>query len=156
MKLEDEIQQKKFKSPQQKLAVNLLYTTHWLNNHYTNFLKDVDITTQQYNVLRILRGQHPSICNLKLIKERMLDRMSDASRIIDKLVLKGFVERKTCPDDRRNVNLLISKQGLELLQSLDYIDESSKKMFSALTQKQIIELNNLLDILRDSEFVLHE
>ncbi len=151
MKLEDEIQQKKFKSPQQKLAINLLYTTNWLNHHYITFLKNIDITTQQYNVLRILRGQYPNICNLKLIKERMLDRMSDASRIVDKLVLKQLVERKTCPNDRRNVNLLISKQGLELLQNLDYIDDATEKMFNALTQKQIIELNNLLDTLRDSK-----
>ena len=150
MKLEEEIQQKKFKSPEQKLAVNILYTSNWLNYHYAHFFKDVDITTQQFNVLRILRGQHPNICNLKLIKERMLDRMSDASRIIDKLVLKGLVERVTCPEDRRNVNLLISKTGLELLEKLDYIDDSTKKIFSGLTKKQIENLNDLLDQLRDS------
>ncbi|MDX2171489.1 MAG: MarR family transcriptional regulator [Bacteroidota bacterium] len=150
MKLEDEIQQKKFKTPQQKLAVNLLYTTNWLNNHYSHFFKGMDITTQQYNVLRILRGQYPNICNLKLIKERMLDRMSDASRIIDKLVLKGYVERKTCPDDRRNVNILITEQGLTLLKELDFIDESTKQMFDALSTKQVDDLNELLDKLRDS------
>jgi len=150
MKLEEEIQQKKFKSPQQKLAINLLYTTNWLNHHYSHFFKDVDITTQQFNVLRILRGQYPNTCNLKLIKERMLDRMSDASRIIDKLVLKGYVERKTCPDDRRNINILISDSGLELLKKLDFIDDSSKKMFQSLTLKEVEELNTLLDKLRDT------
>ena len=152
MKLEDEIQQKKFKSPQQKLAVNILYTSNWLNYYYAHFLKDVNITTQQFNVLRILRGQHPNTCNLKLIKERMLDRMSDASRIIDKLVLKGLVERVTCPKDRRNINLLISKTGLQLLEKLDYMDDSTKKIFSAITLKQVEKLNNLLDQLRDSTF----
>jgi len=151
MKLEDEIHQKKFKSPQQKLAVNLLFTANWLNNKYAYFFKDVDITIQQFNVLRILRGQHPNTCNLKLIKERMLDRMSDASRIVDKLVLKGFAERTSCPNDRRNIDILISNKGLNLLKSLDNIDEATKKMCAALSQKQVIELNDLLDTLRDSK-----
>lgn len=150
MKLEDAIQQPKFKSPQQKLAINLLFTANWLNHHYSLFFKNVDITTQQYNVLRILRGQYPNTCNLKLIKERMLDRMSDASRIIDKLVNKEYVERKTCPNDRRNINILITKQGLALLKKLDFIDETTQKMLGSLTTKQVNDLNNLLDKLRDS------
>lgn len=148
MKLEDEIQQKSFKSPQQKLAINLIYTSHWINSNYNTFFKGKDITVQQYNVLRILRGQHPQYCNLKLIKERMLDRMSDASRIIDKLLLKGYVERKSCPDDRRSVNLLITAEGLELLKSLDFIDEETKKMFSSISEQDIERLNTLLDDLR--------
>jgi DNA-binding MarR family transcriptional regulator len=150
MKLEDAIQQPKFKSPQQKLAINLLFTANWLNHHYSLFFKNVDITTQQYNVLRILRGQYPNTCNLKLIKERMLDRMSDASRIIDKLVNKEYVERKICPNDRRNVNILITKQGLALLKKLDFIDETTQKMLGSLTTKQVNDLNNLLDKLRNS------
>lgn len=146
--LEEEIQQRTFKSPQQKLAINLIYTSNWLNNHYTNFFKGIDITIQQFNVLRILRGQYPNTCNLKLIKERMLDRMSDASRIVDKLVVKQLVERKVCPTDRRSVNILISQQGLELLEKLDFMDEASKKIFAALPTNKIEELNNLLDDLR--------
>src|SRR4051812_6517349 len=101
MRLEDEIKQTKFKSPQQRLAVNLLYSCNWLNGHYARFFKGIDITTQQFNVLRILRGQYPDHCSLKLVKERMLDRMSDASRIVDKLVAKKYVDRKVCPGDRR-------------------------------------------------------
>jgi DNA-binding MarR family transcriptional regulator len=151
MKLEDEIKQSSFKSPQQKLAVNLLYTSHWLNNHYSSFFKSTDITVQQYNVLRILRGQHPDYCNLKLIKERMLDRMSDASRIIDKLVLKGFVERRSCPDDRRNVNIKITAAGLSLLQRLDFIDNETKNIFSALDNSETELLNDLLDKLRNTQ-----
>lgn len=148
MKLEDEIKQSSFKSPQQKLAINLLYTTHWLNNHYSAFFKNIDITVQQYNVLRILRGQHPGYCNLKLIKERMLDRMSDASRIIDKLVAKGYVERKACPNDRRNVDIIITSTGLELLRSLDFIDEETKNIFAGLNTAEVETLNDLLDKLR--------
>lgn len=148
MLLEDEIQQKSFKSPQQKLAVNLLYTTNWLNNHYDKFFKDSDLTTQQYNVLRILRGQFPNTCSLKCIKERMLDKMSDSSRILDKLVTKGYAIRNECPDDRRSVNILISDKGLKLLQELDFIDEATKDIFKNLPTSQIELLNKLLDNLR--------
>ncbi|PBQ34084.1 MarR family transcriptional regulator [Sphingobacteriaceae bacterium] len=148
MKLEDEIQQKSFKTEYQKLAVNLFYTTNWLNNHYSEFFKNLDLTVQQYNVLRILRGQHPTPCHLKLVKERMLDRMSDASRIVDKLVAKEYVIRNECPSDRRSVNLLISDSGLKLLKELDYIDESTKDIFKSLNPDQVLQLNTLLDELR--------
>lgn len=151
MSLENDIQQKTFKSPQQKLAINLLYTSSWLNSHYAKWFKGSDITQQQYNVLRILRGQYPNYSNLKLIKERMLDRMSDASRIVDKLVAKGLVERNVCPADRRHVNITISKSGLKLLEKLDRIDEQAKKLFSTLSEKQIAQLNNLLDELREKK-----
>jgi len=148
MKLEHEIQQRSFRTQKQKLAVNLLYTTNWLNDHYSLFFKDTDLSTQQYNVLRILRGQYPNICNLKLIKERMLDRSSDASRIVDKLVAKELVTRNHCPSDRRKVNLLISDKGLAMLQKLDFIDESTVEIFRHLTEEQTIQLNDLLDKLR--------
>jgi DNA-binding MarR family transcriptional regulator len=148
LKLEEEIQQKNFKTPYQKLAVNLFYTTNWLNDHYAEFFRDIDLTVQQYNVLRILRGQHPNHCNLKLIKERMLDRSSDASRIVDKLVAKKLVQRGHCPTDRRSVNLLISEKGLQLLKKLDFIDEAMKDIFKNLSEKQVVTLNNLLDNLR--------
>jgi DNA-binding MarR family transcriptional regulator len=146
--LEEDIQQKSFKSPHQKLAINIIYTSNWLNNHYASLFKDMDITLQQFNVLRILRGQYPQTCNLKLIKERMLDRMSDASRIVDKLVSKNLVERKVCPSDRRSINILISKAGMDLLKQLDFMDDASKELFSTLPAKKIEELNNLLDDLR--------
>jgi DNA-binding MarR family transcriptional regulator len=148
MSLEDDIHQKSFKSPHQKLAVNLLYTCNWLNTHYSNFFKGTDLTPQQFNVLRILRGQHSKPCSLKTIKERMLDRMSDASRIVDKLVAKNLVIRRECPGDRRSVNILISDKGLKLLHELDYIDEEIKNIFSNLPAKQIELLNSLLDDLR--------
>lgn len=151
MKLEEAIQQKTFRSPQQKLAINLLYTANWLQYQYSRFFKEVDLTTHQFNVLRILRGQQPNYCTLKTIKERMLDRMSDASRIVDKLVNKGLVERHTCPSDRRSVNLRISSKGLALLKDLDVLDEQMKELFSSLSVPEIDELNLLLDKLRDNE-----
>jgi DNA-binding MarR family transcriptional regulator len=148
MKLEDEIKQKTFKSPQQKLAINLYYTTNWLNDHYQQFFKDTGLTTQQFNVLRILRGQHPNYCSLKLVKERMLDRSSDASRIVDKLVAKKLVTRNQCPQDRRSLSLLITEQGLATLKKLDFIDEAVKDIFKNISTKEVEQLNKLLDDLR--------
>ena len=113
------------------------------NNHQK--FRNEDITVQQYNVLRILRGQYPKPCNLKLIKERMLDRMSDASRIVDKLKAKGLLERHECPNDRRNVDLLINDKGLELLKALDHIDEEFKSTFKNLSVAEAKQLNDLLD-----------
>jgi DNA-binding MarR family transcriptional regulator len=148
MKLEEEIKQKSFKTPQAKLAVNLLYTNNWLSKHYDGFFKGLDLTTQQYNVLRILRGQFPTPCTLKLIKSRMLDRMSDASRILDKLVAKDLAIRGQCDDDRRSVNILITAKGLDILKQLDFIDEATKDIFKNLSQQKIEQLNDLLDALR--------
>ena len=129
--------------------LNLIYTTNWLTAKQDSLFKDSDVTVQQYNVLRILRGQYPNPCNIKLIKERMLDRMSDASRIVDKLFTKQLLLRKECPNDRRSVDIIITDKGLELLKSLDYIDELSKENIKSLNDDEINTLNNLLDKLRD-------
>jgi len=149
LKLEDEIQQKKFKNETQKLAINLTYTHNWLNAHYSAMFRTSDITMQQFNVLRILRGQYPNPCSVKLIKERMLDRMSDASRIVDKLKAKGLVDRRECPVDRRSVDILITDKGLDLLKSMDNVDENFKSVFKTLTDEEMRTLNHLLDKLRD-------
>jgi DNA-binding MarR family transcriptional regulator len=111
--------------------------------------KGSQITIQQYNVLRILRGQYPNPCCIKLIKERMLDRMSDASRIVDKLNAKELIKRTETQTDRRFVDVVITDKGLELLQSLDYIDETSEQFFKSLSIKEINSLNDLLDKLRE-------
>lgn len=149
MSLEQKIKQAKFKSPEHKLAVNLLFTSHHINYLLHQNFKDKEITHQQYNVLRILRGQHPNPCNLKLIKERMLDSMSDASRIVDKLLKKGFVQRRESKKDRRNVDLMITDKGLKLLESLDYIDDSFHDLFKNLSKEEINQLNLLVDKLHD-------
>jgi DNA-binding MarR family transcriptional regulator len=145
VRLEDEIQQKKFKSEQHKLAINIFYTFNWLSYKNQQAFKSEDITPQQFNVLRILRGQYPNPCNLKLIKDRMLDRMSDASRIVDKLKAKELLERHECPNDRRNVDLLITEKGLDLLKTLDHVDDEFKNTFKNLSVAEVKELNDLLD-----------
>ncbi len=151
MSLEDDIQQKSFRSPQHKATINLLYTVSWLNSQINPYFKNSGITSQQFNVLRILRGQIDKPCSLKLIKERMLDRMSDASRIVDKLVAKGLVSRTTSDEDRRSINLKISESGLELLKKLDFIDDSGVEVFKNLSETQLENLNELLDDLRGSK-----
>ena len=148
MKLEDEIVQKKFRSNSHKLGVNIIYTFNWLNAIQSALMKNFGLTTQQFNILRILRGQHPSPVNIKLIRERMLDKMSDASRIVEKLRLKGLVERKTCQEDRRACDVFITRKGLDLLSSLDKHEIAFEKTFSTLDEKEIVVLNELLDKLR--------
>jgi DNA-binding MarR family transcriptional regulator len=145
MSLEEKIKQTKFKSPEHKLGLNLLFSSHQIQYLLHQNFRDKEITHQQYNVLRILRGQYPNPCNLKLIKERMLDPMSDASRIIDKLIKKEFVQRKESKKDRRNVDLLISNKGLKLLESLDYLDDTFKDLFDKLSAEEVEQLNNLFD-----------
>ena len=129
--------------------LNLIYTTNWITAKQDSLFKNSDITVQQYNVLRILRGQYPNACNIKLIKERMLDRMSDASRIVDKLYTKKLVTRKECPNDRRSVDIIITEKGLDLLKSLDHVDELAIQALKTLSEQEIKVLNDLLDKLRD-------
>lgn len=148
MKLEDEISQKKFKSEYHKAGVNILYTNNWLLYRQSGVLKKQGITSQQYNILRILRGQLPLPASIKTIRERMLDKMSDASRIVEKLRLKGLVERKVSERDRRNVDVLITEKGLQLLQALDQLDELFTSYLRNLSESEVVTLNELLDKLR--------
>lgn len=147
MKLEDEISQKKFNSEYHKAALNIIYTSNWLTSQHSSMLKPHDITQQQFNILRILRGQHPQPASVKLLKERMLDKMSDASRLVEKLRLKGLLERKVCKDDRRNVDVIITQKGLDLLASLDHFDNFFSKIIS-LKENEVVQLNGLLDKVR--------
>ncbi|RMD51279.1 MAG: MarR family transcriptional regulator [Ignavibacteria bacterium] len=148
MRIEDEIKQEKFDSEYQKLAVNIIFTFHWLQSNQFEFLKEFDLTTQQYNVLRILRGQHPNSATVTLIKERMLDKMSDASRLVDRLVNKGLVERRICEKDRRRVDVLITDKGLELLSKIDDTPGMNLNELKSLSENEAAKLNTLLDKLR--------
>lgn len=149
MKLEDEIKQNTpFKDEFTKLAVNILYTHGWLSNLHTEVLKEFCITEQQYNILRILRGQRPNPASINLLKERMLDKMSDASRLVDRLIAKELVERKTCPNDRRKAEVIITEKGLDLLKASDKLEEEQKKIFKNLSHEEAKNLNDLLDKMR--------
>lgn len=148
MRLEEEIIQQKFDSDYHKAAVNIIYTSNWLMDIHSKVIKPYNITVQQFNILRILRGQYPAVVNLKLIKKRMLDKMSDVSRLVERLREKELVNRQICPSDRRHMDIIITAKGLELLQKLD--DEIAKinNKFTTLDAVEIDLLNRLLDKLR--------
>ncbi len=148
MKIEEEISQPKFKNKNHKGIVNIIYTFNWLYEKQFNFLKPFGITVQQFNILRILRGQHPKPATIKLLKERMLDKMSDASRLVEKLRAKGFIDRKLCDHDRRNVDVLITKQGLDLLKKIDGKEKEAEDLLKNLKSEELDLLNDLLDKIR--------
>ncbi|PLK42922.1 MULTISPECIES: MarR family winged helix-turn-helix transcriptional regulator [Emticicia] len=152
MSIEKDIkQQKPFKSPYQKLVVNILFTNNWMNSDHMNILKPFDLTAQQYNVLRILRGQYPNPITVNGIIDRMLDKMSNASRLVDKLLLKGLATRCDNKDDRRACDVRITDKGLEVLEEIDVLQESWESTFSNLTPEEAEALSNLLDKLRNSQ-----
>lgn len=149
MELEKEIVQKKFKSEHQKAVVNVMYTANWLSATHSGFLKPYGLTLQQFNILRILRGQHPNPASIRLLTERMLDKMSNASRLVEKLRQKGYVERTICEDDRRQVNVVITNTGLELLADLDtHLEDQEAELKNSLTEEDAKTLNRILDTLR--------
>lgn len=150
MKLEQAIKQFKFDNRGQRLGVNLIYTSNWVQERQKGYFEQFNITQQQYNVLRILRGHYPEPFSTSDIRERMLDKMSDASRIVARLVKKGMVVRKTSRKDKRLVDVIISEQGLNLLEKIDQsIEEHAQKPFRKLTSEEQEILDNLLDKIRN-------
>lgn len=151
MGIETDIRQgKAFRSPHQKVVVNLMFTNGWLCAQQSELLKPFGLTLQQYNVLRILRGQHPAAVTVNAIIERMLDRMSNASRLVDKLVDKGLATRTTCPHDRRAVDVKITDAGLGVLADLDARQTEWEQSLSTLSEEEADRLSALLDKLRNS------
>jgi len=144
MKIEDEIQQSKFRSAHQKAIINLIYTTNLLQARQQDFLKPFDITIQQFNILRILRGQAPKSISGTEIKSRMLDRNSDVSRLLDRLAAKQLISRKTSADDKRATDVSITEEGLKLLATLDN-QPVTVEAFLSLTEEEATQLSNLLD-----------
>jgi DNA-binding MarR family transcriptional regulator len=150
MSLEKDIHQAKFKSEHQKVRVNLIFSYNWVMEQSRKFFEKADLTPQQFNILRILRGAGKPISTLQ-IRQRMLDKMSDTSRIVDRLIKKELVQKVTCKSDRRLVDVSITDKGLELLQSLDFLNEQMDAQLSGLTIEEAKTLNQLLDKMRRSE-----
>lgn len=148
MKLEDEIKQSKFKDEYHKLLVNLMFTTSWLNIRQIHFFKKFDISPQQYNLLRILRGQYPNPASVNLLIERMLDKQSNASRLVDKLDAKGLVKRKKCKEDKRQVDVVLSAKGVNLLEQIDKDIDNLDSIMSNLTPAEAKKVSDLLDKMR--------
>jgi DNA-binding MarR family transcriptional regulator len=149
MRLEDEIKQvKAFNNEYNKAVVNLIYTYNWLESSSKAFFQEYDLTSQQFNILRILKGQHPNPSTINLLRERMLDKMCDASRLVERLRIKGLVERSKASSDKRAVDILITKKGEELLTKISLKFPEFEEQFKTLTEEEVTVLNNLLDKLR--------
>ena len=148
MELEKEIASNKFENNHHKSVVNVLYTYGWVTNLLRKRFDKYHLTMQQYNILRILRGQYPQPATINLLKERMLDKMSDASRIVERLVQKEFVSRCTNEKDRRAVDIKINKHGLEILEILDKELNIDDILKDHLSDEETRQLNILLDKMR--------
>lgn len=147
--IEKEINQRKFKTEYQKAHINILFTASWLSHKSTRILKRFGISWQQFNVLRILRGMQPKPASVKILTERMIDKMSNASRLVDKLDRRGLVERKVCPEDRRRVDINITEKGLDLLaEASELMDREVEESLRNLSQAEAEKLNTLLDSIR--------
>jgi DNA-binding MarR family transcriptional regulator len=149
MKIEDEIKQsKKFKSEFQRLAININFTSSWLYRIHAQFLKQYGISPEQFNVLRILRGQHPNCANNQLISSRMIDKSSNCSRIVEKLKQKELVERIENKTDRRHVDISITKKGLDLLSKIDTKSDEMEFIKGNITSEEAKKISDLLDKMR--------
>lgn len=151
MSLEADIQQKTFRNEYQKAILNILYTQNYLVGRMSEVFKKFDITRQQYNVLRILRGQFPDPASINLIKERMLEKMSDSSRIVERLRLKGLIQREDGKNDKRAAEISITPAGLDLLKKMQSEVDELDNVLTGLTLEEARELNGLLDKIRNDE-----
>ncbi|MBC7872668.1 MAG: MarR family transcriptional regulator [Ferruginibacter sp.] len=150
MSIEKDIQQLKFRNPHQKAAINLIYTLSWMRERTKEIFEAEDITPQQFNILRILRGSFPEPLSTLQIRERMLEKMSDTSRIVDRLITKGLVKKLTCKNDRRLVDVIISDKGKKLLERLDTRQDEIDGVLGNLSEKDANILSDLLDKIRDA------
>jgi DNA-binding MarR family transcriptional regulator len=152
MTLEDDINQHTFRSEYQKSALNLIYTFNWMNEKINKQFEPFDITQQQFNILRILRGAGQPLSTLQ-IRQRMLDKMSDTSRIVDRLIKKGMVKKSVCREDRRLVDVSLTDKGKKLLQTMDGLNEDMDAIFKSLNSEEATQLNFLLDKIRTHDSI---
>jgi DNA-binding MarR family transcriptional regulator len=148
LKLENEIHQKKFRNEYHKLGLNIIYTSNWITYEDQKIFRQFGLTLPQYNALRILRGSYPKPVMINYLVDRLLDKTSNASRIVDKLCRKELVNRSICEGDRRSVDVLITKKALRLLEKIDPVLDESYNRFKNLALDEAKELNELLDKLR--------
>jgi DNA-binding MarR family transcriptional regulator len=149
MKIEDALKIKKFSSPVQKASISIIYTGHWLTDVTNTLLKPYDLSEQQFNVLRILRGQKKGPVSLSVIQERMLHRMSNATRLVEKLRIKGYVSREICDENRRKVDICITTKGLKILEMIDdLMIRMDQKTGKKITKEEAETLCMILDKIR--------
>lgn len=150
MKIEEALKTNKFKSEQHKAMLNIIFTSSWLRNKVVGKLKPYGISQEQYNVLRILRGSHPTPLCAKDITDRMIDKNSNTTRIMDKLITKDFITKWRCDVDRREVNISITQAGLEILKQIDEKEVIDKPNYLNLSDAEAGLLSALLDKLREN------
>ena len=148
MSLEQDLKQEKFTNEYEKMAVNILFTGSWLASLNSSRLKPFGVTPEQYNVLRILRGCHPKPMMLADITCRMIDRNSNATRLVEKLRQKGLVNREICETNRRQVDISVTDTGLEVLKKIDESRDQWLDNLKTVSKTEAEELNNKLDKLR--------
>lgn len=149
MSIHDDIKQSAFKNAHQKATINILYTSNFLLEGIKAVLKKEGLTNQQFNVLRILRGSHPRPLSTLQIRERMIDKMSDTSRIVDRLVKKGLAQKAACRDDKRLVDIHITEKGLQALSRVDVLEDDFYRFPNKLSEEEAETLSKLLDKIRD-------
>jgi DNA-binding MarR family transcriptional regulator len=147
MGIEQDIQQPNFRNEFQKMGINLLFTANWLNEQIGKMLSEEGVTQQQYNILRILRGSATPLSTLK-IRERMLDKMSDTSRIVDRLIAKELVVKNTCEKDKRLVDITLSPKGLDLVDQLDQYNDRIDALLKGINESEAQMMNQILDKIR--------
>jgi DNA-binding MarR family transcriptional regulator len=147
MGIEQDIQQASFRNEFQKMGINLLFTANWLNEQIGKILSEEGVTQQQYNILRILRGSATPLSTLK-IRERMLDKMSDTSRIVDRLIAKELVVKNTCEKDKRLVDITLSPKGLYLVDQLDQFNDRIDALLKGINVSEAATMNQILDKIR--------
>ena len=150
MSIDKDINQRKFRNEYQKAAINLIYTYNWVTEKIKAVLEKGDVTGQQFNILRILRGAGEPISTLQ-IRQRMLDKMSDTSRIVDRLIVKGLARKFTCKNDKRLVDIIITDKGKKLLEKLDKYENEMDAILGNLSEVDAKTLNKLLDKIRKSD-----
>ncbi len=149
MSIDKDINQSSFKSEQQRATINLIYTYNWITEKLKAIFDKEGLTMQQFNILRILRGSEKPLSTLQ-IRERMLDKMSDTSRIVDRLILKGLTKKVTCKADKRLVDVTITDKGREVLQKIDLQEDEMTAIMEPLSEAEAQTLNTLLDKIRRS------
>lgn len=146
MKIEELIKSTVTLNNAKKVLLNIMFAEMIINDHFNEILKPFDLSPEQYNVLRILRGQKGNPANMCMIQERMIAKTSNTTRLVDKLLLKDFVTRNVCPENRRKIEVSITKKGLETLAAIDPKAIEHENYFAAkLTQEELEQLNYLLE-----------
>jgi DNA-binding MarR family transcriptional regulator len=151
MKIEDALKTNKFRDEKHKAILNILYTAYWLKNFISKKLKEEGITSEQYNVLRILKGKHPGRVCVKDIGERMIERSSNVPRILDKLILKELVKRENSEIDKRETLVFLTVKGIEMLDKMTEMIDRAENEALSLSSEDATVLSNLLDKVRLNE-----